>query len=149
MSIPSSNSSSLKVWMHFEKSMVNFLQNTSTQKLVFLLFIWIFFLNYLKIFMTFRLQNKTLFYSSHFFAPTALYACAFLYKVSIWNEYQLFKSIFPKKAAVKSAWNNHGLAFIKPNIKLLWQIQKFSPPPPKPNIRGGLMDDFARGPKAY
>lgn len=54
------------------------------------------------------------------------------------NEYQLFKSIFSKKAAVKSAWNN----FIKPNIKLLWQIQKS--PPPKPTLRGGLMDDFVR-----
>lgn len=43
-----------------------------TQKLVFLLFIWIFFLNYLKNFMTFRLQNKTLFYSSHFL-PQQLY----------------------------------------------------------------------------
>lgn len=58
--------------MHFEKSIVNFLQNTSTQKLVFLLFIWIFFKNYLKNYMTFRLLNKTLFYSSHFL-PQKLY----------------------------------------------------------------------------
>lgn len=133
LSISSTNSSSLKVWMHFEKSIVNFLQNTSTQKLVFLLFIWIFFKNYLKNYMTFRLLNKTLFYSSHFL-PQKLYL----------NEYQLFKSIFSKKAAVKSAWNN----FIKPNIKLLWQIQK-SPPPSPPSGVGWWMILFARGPKAY